>query len=57
MPYLWTWYDYIELGIPNTNNGLGGKFTDLKTKRRNHNGLSIKDRMIFIDAYSKGTYK
>lgn len=57
MPYLWTWYDNIERGIPNTNNGLEGKFTDLKTKLRNHNGLSIKHRMIFIDAYFKGTYK
>jgi hypothetical protein len=32
MPYLWTWYDYIDIGIPNTNNGLEGKFTDLKSK-------------------------
>jgi len=22
MPYLWTWYDHIEVGIPNTNNAL-----------------------------------
>ncbi|MEG1885059.1 MAG: transposase [Alistipes sp.] len=57
MPYLWTWYDWSERGIPNTNNGLEGKFTDLKTKLRNHNGLSIKHRMIFIDAYFKGTYR
>jgi hypothetical protein len=40
MPYLWTFYDYPGLGIPNTNNGLEGKFTDLKSKLRNHNGLS-----------------
>jgi len=42
MPYLWTWYDNIELGTPNTNNGLEGKFTDLKSKLRSHNGLSKK---------------
>lgn len=42
MPYLWVWYDNIESGIPNTNNGLEGKFTDLKSKLRNHNGLSKK---------------
>jgi hypothetical protein len=40
MPYLWTWYDNIEIGIPNTNNALEGMFTDLKTKLRNHAGLS-----------------
>lgn len=59
MPYLWTWYDHppASCGIPNTNNGLEGKFTDLKTKLQNHNGLSIKHRIIFIDTYSKGTNK
>ena len=28
MIYLWTWYDNIEVGIPNTNNGLEGQFSD-----------------------------
>ena len=42
MPYLWTWYDHPETGIPNTNNSLEGMFTDLKTKLRNHAGLSIE---------------
>lgn len=53
MPYLWTWYDYIEAGIPNTNNSLEGQFTDLKSKLRNHNGLSKARRKIFIDEYFK----
>jgi hypothetical protein len=57
MPYLWTWYDHSEVGIPNTNNGLEGKFTDLKSKLRNHNGLSQKQRIIFIDEYFKASYK
>ena len=57
MPYLWTWYDNIETGIPNTNNALEGKFTDLKTKLRNHNGLSKGHRKIFIDQYFKETFK
>ena len=39
MPYLWTWYDYPETGIQNTNNVLEGMFTDLKTKLRNHAGF------------------
>lgn len=56
MFYLWIWYDYQEIGIPNTNNGLEGKFTDLKSKLRNHNGLSIKNRMIFIDEYFRATF-
>lgn len=56
MPYLWVWYDNIEIGIPNTNNGLEGKFTDLKSKLRNHNGLSLKNRMIFIDEYFRATF-
>lgn len=50
VPYLLTWYDYYELGIPNTSNGLEGKFTDLKSKLRNHNGL-------FIEKYFKATFE
>ena len=57
MPYLWTWYDNPELGIPNTNNGLEGKFTDLKSKLRNHNGLSKDHRKVFIDEYFKATFQ
>ncbi len=57
MSYLWTWYDNPELGIPNTNNGLEGKFTDLKSKLRNHNGLSKDHRKVFIDEYFKATFQ
>ena len=57
MPYLWTWYDNIEIGIPNTNNALEGSFTDLKTKLRNHAGLSKERRKKFIDEYFKATFK
>jgi hypothetical protein len=56
MPYLWTFYDTIEIGIPNTNNGLEGQFTDLKTKLRNHNGLSKEHRKTFIDEYFKASF-
>lgn len=42
MPYLWTWYDNIDIGIPNTNNAIEGMFSDLKNKLRNHNGISKK---------------
>ena len=37
MPYLWTWYDNIDIGIPNTNNAIEGMFSDLKNKLRNYN--------------------
>jgi hypothetical protein len=57
MPYLWTWYDHIEINIPNTNNSLEGMFTDLKTKLRNHPGLSKERRKKFIDEYFKATFK
>jgi hypothetical protein len=57
MSYLWTWYDNIEIGIQNTNNALEGKFTDLKSKLRNHSGLSNKRRKVFIDEYIKSTFK
>ncbi len=57
MKYLWTWYDFIEVGIPNTNNSIEGQFSDLKNKLRNHNGLRRARKMIFIDEYFKKTFK
>ena len=51
MPWLFTWYDCIELNIPNTTNAIDGHFADLKNKLRNHNGLSLNRKMKFIDAF------
>jgi hypothetical protein len=51
LPWLFTWYDYIELNIPNTTNAIDGHFADLKNKLRNHNGLSQNRKMKFIDAF------
>jgi len=56
MPWLWTWQDHKEVGIPNTNNSLEGQFTDLKTKLRNHSGLSKDKRRKFIDVYFKHSF-
>jgi hypothetical protein len=56
MPYLWTWYEHMETGIPNTNNALEGMFADLKTKLRNHAGLSKERRKKFIDEYFRATF-
>lgn len=53
LKWLFTWYDYIELNIPNTTNAIDGHFADLKNKLRNHNGLSIQRKMKFIDGFLK----
>ena len=53
LPWLFTWYDYIELKIPNTTNAIDGHFADLKNKLRNHNGLSTERKKKFIDAFLK----
>lgn len=53
LKFLFTWYDYIELNIPNTTNAIDGHFADLKNKLRNHNGLSRKRTVKFIDEFLK----
>lgn len=53
LPWLFTWYDYIELSIPNTTNAIDGHFADLKNKLRNHNGLSLKRKKKFINGFLK----
>lgn len=51
LKWLFTWYDNIEPGIPNTTNAIDGHFADLKNKLRNHNGLSIERKVKFIDEF------
>ncbi|KXK36543.1 MAG: transposase [Saprospiraceae bacterium] len=53
LPWLFTWYDYFELNIPNTTNAIDGHFADLKNKLRNHNGLSLERKKRFIDGFLK----
>lgn len=53
LPWLFTWYDNIELKIPNTTNAIDGHFADLKNKLINHNGLSIERKKKFIDEFLK----
>ena len=43
IPLLFTWYENIEMGTPNTTNLIDGHFSQLKRMLRNHNGLS-RDR-------------
>ncbi len=51
MPYLWTFHDYPQYGIPNTNNALEGTFTDIKSKLRVHSGMKKCNRVKFLDEY------
>lgn len=53
LPWLFTWYDYSQLTIPNTTNAIDGHFANLKNKMRNHNGLSLERKMKFIDGFLK----
>lgn len=53
LPWLFTWYDNMDLNIPNTTNAIDGHFADLKNKLRNHNGLSIARKKKFIDEFLK----
>lgn len=53
LQWLFTWYNHIELPIPNTTNAIDGHFADLKNKLRNHNGLSKSRKMKFIDEFLK----
>ena len=51
--WLFTWYDFYDLKIPNTTNAIDGHFADLKNKLRNHNGLSLERKKKFIDEFLK----
>ena len=51
MRWLFTWYDFYELNIPNTTNAIDGHFSDLKNKLRNHNGLNMARKKKFINEF------
>ena len=53
LPWLFTWYDHIELKIPNTTNAIDGHFSDLKKKLRCHNGMNEKRKKQFIHEFLK----
>ena len=56
MPLLWTFYDHPGTGLPNTNNGIEGMFSDIKTKVRVHSGISRDNRKKLLDEYIKRNY-
>jgi transposase-like protein len=49
MPWLWTFYDRPELGLPNTNNEMEALFSSVKDKLRLHRGLSVERRKVLIE--------
>lgn len=57
MRWLWTFYDFQDPPIPNTNNSLEAINLDLKTKLRGHNGMSRRYRKLFIDEYFRLKWK
>jgi hypothetical protein len=56
MPWLWTFYDNPETGLPNTNNALEGVFSDIKSKIRVHRGISKNNHKRLLDEYIKRHY-
>ena len=56
MPLLWTFYDYKDRYIPNTNNALEGTFSDIKTKLRVHSGIKKEMRKKIIEEYISRHY-
>jgi len=53
MPWLWTYYDYPELGLPNTNNEMEALNSDLKAKLNLHKGITKERRKVFIQDFLK----
>ena len=51
--WLYTYEDNPALDIPKTTNAIDGLFANLKTKLRNHNGLSLERKKKFIDGFLK----
>ena len=51
MKRLWTFYDYKDRVIPNTNNGLEAVFTGIKSKVKVHSGLAREHKIKLINEY------
>lgn len=48
---LFTWYEYMDLNIPNTNNSIEGVFSNLKNKLSVHNGLKRSRKCNLINHF------
>ncbi|GHS85694.1 hypothetical protein FACS1894103_7090 [Campylobacterota bacterium] len=51
LPYFFTYQEHNDICIPNTTNSNEGHFSALKNMLRNHNGLSITNKMKMIDTF------
>ena len=52
-PWLWTFYDFPELQMPNTNNELEALNSTLKAKLNLHKGISKERRKVIIQDFLK----
>ena len=54
LPYLFTFEDYSELNIPNTNNKIEGIHSEMKRRLANHRGLKKDQKIKFIRIFLSG---
>lgn len=54
LPYLFTFEDYPELNISNTNNKIEGIHSELKRRLANHRGLKKDQKIKFIRIFLSG---
>ena len=54
LPYLFTFEDYPELNIPNTNNKIEGIHSELKRRLANHRGFKKSQKIQFIRIFLSG---
>lgn len=56
LPHLFTWYDHMGSGIPNTTNVIDAHFSQLKSRLLCHNGLSRRRKQKFADEFFKACH-
>ena len=54
LPYLFTYQEYPELNIPNTNNKIEGLHSELKRRLNNHRGLKKAQKIQFARIFFSG---
>lgn len=54
LPHLFTFEDYPELNIPNTNNKIEGVHSELKRRLANHRGLKKDQKIKFVRIFLSG---
>lgn len=52
LPYLFTFEDYPELNIPNTNNKIEGIHSELRRRLANHRGLKKSKKLNSYEFFS-----